>query len=103
MSRHLFTYADVLRIMRSVTPVRAPERAEVEAVRLVFIIGEALLDLQEAFSEATAFRPFTLPKDLILDLERRFISTVLNLGESAFQQLIEMLLPKEEPDASKSD
>lgn len=103
MSRHLFSYADLLRIARHVTPTRAPGKPGVEAVQIVFSINELLLDLIQAMQQATDFGPFTLPRDVVIDLERRFISTILNLGEHALLDLIEMLLPGKEDDSGEPD
>lgn len=66
MSAHLFTYRDLLRIHRNMTPSRAPGPEWREVFEITLLITDLFADLMEAMLLAT--KPFetTLISDFLL-------------------------------------
>jgi len=91
MSRHLFTYRDLLRIHTKITPDRAPGRTIVEIPQILLLIGDLVTDLAEAIKEGTQIPVVTVVRDALLELWIRIGRLMISLGIGLVDAFVEIV------------
>lgn len=99
MSKHLFSYRDLLRILKQTTPTRAPGRQLAEVVEILLMISDLIDDELYAIEDAFELL-LRIPDQVITDLSRKFVTLMLALGGRALENLREIIQPPNEEESN---